>query len=309
MMANETSLSTVDDTALQALKEQVGWRSWLSSIGKIIAAGPYLAVALVLVFLWQIRTEGHLTAESGLGYAFGIAGVMALLLLLLYPLRKRFGSLRMIGGTRIWFKLHMFLGVLAPAFILAHSSFNLGSTNSTVALISMLIVSSSGLLGRYFYTRIHYGLYGARATAQSLHKAIEEQSSDIASMLALEPGLQRELLRFAIDGLKPADGFWNALIKALSVSIRARFLRGKAYRAARRCLLEQAQRRQWMAKCRRREITNAKSQFGTYLGTIRRAAQLDFYERLFGYWHVLHIPLFFLMLTAIVVHVVAVHVY
>ena len=41
----------------------------------------------------------------------------------------------------------------------------------------------------------------------------------------------------------------------------------------------------------------------------RRVAEYRLYARLFSLWHVLHIPLFFMLLIAGIVHVIAVNVY
>ena len=49
----------------------------------------WIVVAGALYFGWVIRDEGYITAEAGLGYALGIIGGSLMLLLLLYPLRKR----------------------------------------------------------------------------------------------------------------------------------------------------------------------------------------------------------------------------
>ena len=40
-----------------------------------------------------------------------------------------------------------------------------------------------------------------------------------------------------------------------------------------------------------------------------RVAQFSLYERLFALWHILHLPLFVLMVLSAVVHIFAVHVY
>ena len=40
-----------------------------------------------------------------------------------------------------------------------------------------------------------------------------------------------------------------------------------------------------------------------------RVAQFSLYERLFALWHILHLPIFFLMVLSAIVHVVAVHMY
>ena len=45
------------------------------------------------------------------------------------------------------------------------------------------------------------------------------------------------------------------------------------------------------------------------LEATRRVAEFESYERLFSLWHVLHLPLFFMLLVAGIVHVIAVHVY
>ena len=41
----------------------------------------------------------------------------------------------------------------------------------------------------------------------------------------------------------------------------------------------------------------------------RRVAEFEAYEHLFSFWHLLHVPLFFMLLIAGIVHVIAVHVY
>ena len=41
----------------------------------------------------------------------------------------------------------------------------------------------------------------------------------------------------------------------------------------------------------------------------RRVTEYKAYARMFSWWHVLHIPLFFMLLTAGIVHVIAINVY
>ena len=62
------------------------------------------------------------------------AGGSMMLVLLVYPLRKRVRALRFMGTVAHWFRAHMILGVAGPVCILLHSNFSLGATNSNVAL-------------------------------------------------------------------------------------------------------------------------------------------------------------------------------
>jgi hypothetical protein len=73
-------------------------------------------VAAALIYGWQMRDEDYLTPESGVGYWLGIGGVSAMLLLG-YPLRKRLTGLQILGSVTGWFRVHMRLGVIAPALI------------------------------------------------------------------------------------------------------------------------------------------------------------------------------------------------
>jgi hypothetical protein len=46
-----------------------------------------------------------------------------------------------------------------------------------------------------------------------------------------------------------------------------------------------------------------------YIKQVGRVAQFTLFERLFSLWHVLHMPLFFMMVISALFHVLAVHMY
>ena len=132
----------------------------------------YLLLALLITFGWLISDYGLINPKQGIGYWLGITGGTLMLLLLLYPLRKRIRLLHALGPTRIWFRMHMIFGLLGPLFILYHSNFHLGSFNSQVAFYSMLLVSGSGIIGRHFYAGIHRGLYGRKTSLQEVQQEL-----------------------------------------------------------------------------------------------------------------------------------------
>ena len=46
-----------------------------------------------------------------------------------------------------------------------------------------------------------------------------------------------------------------------------------------------------------------------YLDAVVKASGLALYDKLFAMWHLLHLPLYFLLIVTGIVHVVAVHLY
>lgn len=113
------------------------------------------------------RELQKITPKDGLGYWFGIVGSVTMLLLILYRSRKRRPAMRNLGSTASWFRWHEVLGILGPLLILFHCNFQLHTGNglrditSIAALVTMLIVTCSGLIARYAYANSQKGrLYG-----------------------------------------------------------------------------------------------------------------------------------------------------
>ncbi|MES0328256.1 MAG: hypothetical protein ABUK13_08715, partial [Gammaproteobacteria bacterium] len=136
----------------------------------------FFGVFIIILVWWGIdhRDLNLISAESGLGYAMGIVGAILMLLLLIYPLRKRVRLISRFGSIKFWFRTHMLFGVLGPVLILFHSNFQIGSLNSTVAMLCMLTVALSGLIGRYLYGKIHHGLYGSHIEMKELKDVTQE---------------------------------------------------------------------------------------------------------------------------------------
>ena len=283
--------------ALRGAASQVGnWFLW------IVVAGA-------LYFGWSIRDEGYITAESGLGYALGIIGGSLMLLLLLYPLRKRLRSMRRWLHIRHWFRIHMIFGILGPVLVVLHSGFRMGSTNGSVALISMLIVAISGLMGRYFYTKIHHGLYGSRASFEELKLSSEVGMLRVGFMLDFSPALSKRVQSFHAAAMTPSANFFHGILRILLMGLWTRMVYLSISSRLNHALTLEAQRRGWSRKVRSEKGRTAKRHLAGYLATARKVVELNFYERLFSLWHVLHIPLFAMLVITGIGHVVAVHMY
>lgn len=240
------------------------------------------------------REDAFLTAESGLGYTLGIVGGSMMLALLLYPLRKHVKWLRMLGPIRYWFRIHMLLGVAGPVLVLYHANFSLGSTNSNIALICMLVVAGSGLFGRLFYRKIHDGLYGRKLELGEMRQSLQllKEQLDHAELHASIESLEQAALRHRPLPL--------AVLQMPLLRLRTRRTRRQVKQMLHTLLKQGADRAQ---------LANAAHYLRQYFTMIPRVADFSVYERLFSLWHVLHIPLFIMMIISGVIHVFAVHIY
>jgi hypothetical protein len=267
-------------------------------------AGLLLSLA-VLIVGWLAPLGDYVTPRSGLGYALGIVGGSLMLALLVYPLRKRIPALRIIGSNKAWFRIHMVLGVAGPLCILYHCGYRLGATNSNVALVSMLVVAGSGLVGRYLYARIHHGLYGQRASLVELRKEAERLKSEGG-------GAGRLLPEFAarLDAAESRIARGLPLVpKALSALLLFRIGRAGVRHYVHRTLRGAAAASLAVAEHRRALSLAADRYTDARLAAARRVAEFESCESLFGLWHVLHLPLFGMLFVAGIVHVIAVNIY
>ena len=169
----------------------------------------YSVLFAILLAGWLLRDQKLLNPEEGLGYWLGIVGGFLMLLLLLYPAGKKSSILKRLGVVKHWFRIHMIIGLVGPLFILYHCNFSVDAMNSKVALYSMLGVALSGLIGRYFYRRIHRGLYGKRATIEELRSDISDSLENNRGLAAILPGFIGELHSISAELL--GDQFTRAI--------------------------------------------------------------------------------------------------
>lgn len=294
--------------AQRARRAGAAQRPWRSMLGWSLYA---LALVAVIYAGWVNRRERHWIPEEGFGYWLGIAGAVAMLLLLVYPLRKRFTFLRFLGTVPAWFRLHMVLGLLGPCLILLHCNFKSESMNGSVALYAMLIVAASGLIGRFLYGHVRSTLYDRRLTAANFFDAADARYRSEPAMRHFK--LSRSSLEYATAVTAQALAPQHGLLQAIGHAWRVGWQTRKLARTLRR---ESSARQSELIRAgvaTRRHLRRARQEFDAdvtaHLSAIRKAAGLAVYDRLFALWHFLHLPLFLMLVIAVLVHIVAVHLY
>jgi len=238
---------------------------------------------------WNLSDRRYIVPDSGIGYWLGILGGSMMLLLLVYPVRKRKPRWKYSGSVKFWFRFHMFLGIAGPVLIVFHSGYRLGSINGSIAFVCMVIVATSGLAGRYLYRRIHHGLYGEKIKFEELYYNDEKWNEKLEALKQDNEPLILKLSQFEKHLVNRHTGINRSLWFYLSV----RWKLGSLKRNIKRSLGRSENNKQLQSRI-------------DYLKSISR---LGINEIMFSYWHILHVPLFIMLVISGIAHVVVVHFY
>ncbi len=270
----------------------------------------WFAIAAGVVYVGYEGREGRaLTAESGLGYAFGILSVACMVILLLFPLRKRFKFLKFLGATPMWFRNHQVLGIAGPIAALYHCNFNLGSLNSKVALYSALTVAASGIIGRFIYTKIFRGLNMHKASLKQLAASLDTQIPESGRSMVFLPELISRIGEFDQQVLSPPKGMFAVWLLPLRLIFETRREQWRLGRFARRKIMVESIYNEAITNDRRKIQRVTKRCIARHLRQVRQVAEYTAYQRLFALWHKIHLPFFVLLVVSVVVHIYAVHNY
>ncbi|MBU1425009.1 MAG: hypothetical protein KKH12_11000 [Gammaproteobacteria bacterium] len=272
----------------------------------------YLIVITVLMAAGSIISQDEIYKPGdAVGYNIGLVGGIMMLTLLIYPIRKRIGFMRNWGLLPKWFKWHMAFGVLGPALIVFHSTFTLRSVNAGVAMACMLLVSGSGIFGRFFYTKIHNGLYGRNLSFQQLQDELDG-SKDVKSVFSFAPELQQKLVDFRSYAMNLSKGGRISVWNFLTMGFRVQWFTRTLIIELEDAMYANANAMQWNDAQMKRldELFYQNAQFiRNYLTTVRDLAQFSTYEKLFSLWHIFHVPLVYMLVFSSIWHVISVHKY
>jgi hypothetical protein len=268
-----------------------------------------VAIVAGLAYAWTERLEGHVVPYTGIGYALGISGCLIMLALLLYPLRKYWRPMQRIGTVRAWFTTHMLLGILGPALVVAHSNFQLKSTNATVAMTVMLTVVVSGLFGRYIYYKLNIGAAGQQAGSADLLRDAEAMHQVFGDDMQHAPDIEAELKAYETEARRYRSSRLGSFRALLFFGGTTRRVRRRVMQDAKQIISARALREHWDSETHAQKMAAALDHLELYFATMKRATSLNFFVRLFRLWHILHTPLFFLLIIVAIGHVIAVHMY
>jgi hypothetical protein len=247
--------------------------------------------------------HAYLKPSGTIGLRLGMFGFFMFLLIYLYPLRKRWAWLGRQGSSRHWLDFHVLLGLTAPIVVTFHSSFKFSGI-AGVAYWIMIVVSLSGVVGRYLYAQIPRSLNFAElsfkeAQEQSAALAAQLQTlgiltqKDIASVVRL-PDLQQA------ERMSLLGALGKMLFFDLAFPLRVWRLRQKMLWSHSRSVFAIAGFRHSENLALERAIRLAREQ--TLVS--KRILFLSKSHKLFQLWHIVHRPLSYSFALLASIHVI-----
>jgi len=225
-----------------------------------------------------------------IGHGYGIVGTMLVVIGVIgYAARKRMTSLTKLGSLSAWLQVHIFLCTLGPFLVLLHTSFKFGGIVA-ISFWSMAVVVASGVFGRYVYVRIPKAVNGRFLEAAAVRARTDELAREIEARTGISGGRLSEIL-------SPRSGSVArpGLLRSLVMAVTADLSRRRRIGALRRAL-----RTEGVSDHLHQGILTLA---GEEARLHQQALLLHPFQRLFRYWHVLHLPLAAVMFIILGVHV------
>jgi len=269
--------------------------------------GSFFLIGIIVVILLSVNgynyytlseeerffQENHtmLKPSGTLGHGLGILGtVMMIFGVALYMIRKRVRRFFNIGYLKYWLEFHIFLCTVGPLLVLYHTSFKFGGIVA-VSFWSMTAVVFSGVIGRFIYIQIPRTIQGNELDIKQLN----EMSNDISNRLSYEL-IKGEEIALRIDQLTNIDYKRDITFgQSILYSVKDFFnVRSNINR------LKQEMHNSSISKIKVKEIIKlAKSK----MILSRRITLLRTMQRLFKYWHIVHLPFAITMFVIMIIHV------
>ncbi len=153
-----------------------------------------------------------LRSSGTIGLSLAIFGTSLMLLNLTYLLRKMVPALHRFGSLRGWMSFHIMTGLVGPAMVVLHTGFLPTSALGTISLTGMLVVVTTGVVGRYIYSRVPRSLAGRELEIDEVkmrlgqyHQALAKFGVDTGKITNLEIAPPNRSLVGAVVALVRGD--------------------------------------------------------------------------------------------------------
>lgn len=243
----------------------------------------------------RVFSTSHISLKpSGtIGHGLGIFGTLMMIFgVAVYMLRKHYPRTFRFGNLKYWLEFHIFLCSVGPLFVLFHTAFKFGGIVS-ISFWSMVAVVLSGVIGRFIYIQIPRTIQGQELNLSELQKINEDFTNELQTKYHLTSAMVQEIEL----GFKPEKYRDLNFRQSLKVILFDFFkLRGELNKLHKKIIVNKMADK----KSAREILKLVKSK----IVLLRRIGLLKTMQKLFNYWHIVHLPFAISMFVIMIIHVI-----
>jgi hypothetical protein len=259
--------------------------------------GLVLSILTVLIYM-LVDVQPRHNGGSWYGYTLGTIGALLILWLAMLGIRKRTMT-RGRWSLKAWTSAHVYLGLALIVVATLHTGFQFGWNVHTVAYVLMMLVIFSGVYGITVYGMLPQGLSDSRSemTGPQMIEAVSSLDKQIQAAAQPLSDSDSEIVLGSLGEDPFGGGVWRRLSgnyprcgnrRALQI------MRGRLNEVEGR---EAAPIEQVVQLLERKAAALARLR-----GYVQRRALLEI-------WLFVHVPLTFVLIVALIAHIVSVFFY
>lgn len=231
------------------------------------------------------------TMKPSGNYSHGLGIIGASMIIIgvsTYSTRKRVRKLWELGKLSRWLEFHIFLCLLGPILVVYHTTFKAGGI-AAISLWCMISVAMSGVVGRFLYVQIPRNIKGTELSQQEIGGEMDRLTAELESS-----PLGDQLLK-TIDASFASISKPEKLIATFALLFRLQKIKLHVKRSI-RAMIVQSQ----IAHEQARALFRLASARTTLM---QKTVLLSQVEKLFFYWHAVHLPFTVIMFVTLAAHI------
>ena len=268
----------------------------------------YLSGFIVVTALsWLTISNTNFLTNSDFSYNAGLLGGFLMLCSIFYALLKRIRFIYAMGHNETWFYAHLVCGVLGTMIILFHTTFQIKSINSGVALTCLLLVIISGILGRYICTLLSY-------QAQKIYDKIGSQEIALINSLAkyrqsTDKGVKSGISSLLAVGLGKKKHWYKKMVDLFKLPFYTLRLYIKLKKNLKNSFNEVSLKNEWHNSVLKEKLSESRALARRYVQNIFLLSVTQLASDALIHWRTIHSSVLYLLTLTAVGHIIAIHMY
>lgn len=239
------------------------------------------------------QPQNDMLKPSGVwGHGFGIIGSLMMIFgVAIYMIRKRVRRFFNIGFLKNWLEFHIFLCTVGPVLVLYHTAFKFGGIVA-VSFWSMVAVVASGVAGRFIYIQIPRTIQGKEMSVSELNAINDDLTHRLKTEYSINGNIIARLEKHSQTDKYKQVSFGTSFVMMIQDYFGTRSVLHQIKRELRNLNLRSEREKEIL------RISKSKLILSRKIGMLRTT------QKLFRYWHIVHLPFAITMFVIMFVHIV-----